>query len=99
MRSKFHQDEFYQPLLAAFYEETEGFLGEFRQKLETDDLQKAIDYCHKFAGTSATYGFPVLSALLSELEQTLIDRKRNGSDEELETVFSKVEAMVNSIER
>ncbi len=69
--SKYRDDQFYSSLLVSFNRDLENVLTSLHHQMEENKVQDAIELCHKMAGASATYGYPVLGKLFERLEKDL----------------------------
>ena len=72
MKSNFHDDVFFKDLLKAFVKDLPQASTQISAALAADDLTEVRDLAHQFAGSSATYGYPVLAKAFAGLENAVI---------------------------
>ena len=78
-------------LIPGYLDSQRRFLRDARRALSIDDLRTVQSVGHNLKGTGASYGFPLLTSLGSQLEEMAIARDRSNA----ESLLDAVEAGLN----
>lgn len=97
IRSKFHADPLYQPLILDFLADLPRLGKEIINSIDQADWHAAQQFCHQLKGTAATYGYEDLAAIVSDIESRSKEVATHGpaSAASIGQLMNKLDNLIN----
>ena len=78
IRSKYHDNRLYQGIIISFIQSFEQRVDDIESQIGQEDWEKLAYSLHQMKGAAATYGYPIVSEIAGQMEDSVKNSDRDG---------------------